>query len=336
MIGPVEAEYLPGEAVAADFTEAEERWPALRKFRAVLGGTPLREVAAAPGGARVLAKCEWENPTGSIKDRVAYALVCDAVRKHGDRPLEEIRILEYSGGSLAAALAELGALLGISVRVVLSSASAPSLLRLLDSRGARVDLVDKELGFLEVMRTALRIAETEPDWTLLYQHRNYANVSFHEGSTGAEIVSQLGVARPDVWIASIGTGGTLVGVLRALRGVHPQVRAIAVTPAELPYGSKEPPNGKPKYAGSGGLGNGIRQPFVRSYDEELEHRSVSYPNALAGMGDFFDLTGVRIGSSAAANWLVAREIAAGLPPEATVVTVFPDAGTPEEWERLAR
>ena len=123
-------------------------------------------------------------------------------------------------------------------------------------------------------------------------------------------------------------------MLRALRARHPGVRAVGACPSELPYGSKEPPNGLPKYGGSGGLGDGVKQPFVALHDEDVEHRTVSYPRSLEAMADYRTRTGTKIGSSAAANWLVSWDIAAALPPSATVVTVFPDAGTPEEWERI--
>ncbi|MFH8787507.1 PLP-dependent cysteine synthase family protein [Streptomyces roseoverticillatus] len=337
---PLEAPYPPGSLdparAAVDTAAVAERHPAYAKFGQELGNTSLIEVPGVPGGATVLAKCEWENPAGSIKDRVAHALLGSALQQHGDRPPGELRVLEYSGGSLANALSRLCADLGVPARFVLSSASPRSLLGALAERGARVDLVDKERGFLEVVREALRIAAAEPGWTLLYQHRNPANVLLQERTTGAELIAQLGGRVPDAWVASIGTGGTLIGVLRALRARFPAVRAVGVTPAELPYGSEEPPNGQRKYAGSGGMGHGIRQPFVTLYDDETEQRTVSYPRAFAAMGEFHDLTGLRIGSSAAANWLAAKEVAAALPPSATVVTVFPDAGTPEEWEQLGR
>ncbi|OIJ92362.1 hypothetical protein BIV23_39030 [Streptomyces monashensis] len=312
----------------------EDRHPAFRRFGAALGDTRLIPLPGPDGGARLLGKCEWENPAGSIKDRVAYALMGDALQRHGDRPLAELRVIEYSGGNLARALSLLCADLGVTARFVLSSASPRSLLDVLAERGARVDLVDKERGFLEVVGTALRTAAEDDGWTLLYQHRNPANVLLHEATTGQEIIGQLGGTEPAAWVASIGTGGTLVGVLRALRTAFPDVRAVGVTPAELPYGSTEPPNGRPKYAGSGGMGHGIRQPFVTLHDPEVEHHTVSYPQALDGMAEFRRLTGIRIGSSAAANWLTACRIAAALPPSHTVVTVLPDAGTPEEWEHL--
>ncbi|MEW2545755.1 pyridoxal-phosphate dependent enzyme [Streptomyces sp. NPDC047002] len=336
-VEPIDTPWVPVDT-AVDYLGVERRHPAFRAFGARLGGTPLIEAPGPAGGAAVLAKCEWHNPEGSIKDRVAYALVGAALQAHGQRPVEELRVLEYSGGNLSRALSGLCRDLGIAARFVLSSASPRSLLDTLEERGARFDLVEADLGFIEVIRTALAVAEKEPDWTLLYQHRNSANPAFHARTTGAEILDALpavsGGRTPEAWVASIGTGGTLIGVLRALRGRFPGVRAVGVCPSELPYGSEEPPNGLPKYGGSGGFGHGLKQPFVAAYDAEIEHRNVSYPQCLDLMAEYRDLTGVRIGSSAAANWAVAREIAASLPPSSTVLTVFPDAGTPEEWERI--
>src|SRR5262249_36815986 len=155
-----------------------------------------------------------------------------------------------------------------------------------------VDLVPKELGFIHTIRTAQRIARDDPGWTLVFQHSNPANVAFHELTTGREIVTQLDGGRPDMWIASIGSGGTLIGVLRALRAEFPDVRAIGVTPQEAPYGYPGVPTGQPVYEGSGGHGYGIRQPIVKYHDDWIEdHRHVSCDRAIAAMGEFFDLTG---------------------------------------------
>ncbi len=323
------------DSLTFDEAALHARYPALASFARGLGGTPLVEVPGPPGGATILAKCEWQNPAGSIKDRVAYAMLCDVLARHDSAA--PLRLLEYSGGNLAAALSLLAHDLELPLRVVLSSASPASLLELLAQRGTAVTLVPKERGFLAVMEHALELAGAEPGWTLLFQHRNGINVAYHQQTTGAEIVQALGRRVPAAWVASIGTGGTLVGVMRALRPRAPGLRTVGVTPREMPYASDEPPNGRPKIAGSGGLGFGIRQPFVAAVDGQIaEHRTVPYDDALATMGQFFDRTGTRIGSSSAANWLVACDIAACLPATETVLTVFPCPGTPEEWKRLGR
>jgi cysteine synthase A len=318
-----------------DVAEIHERYPALARFREQLGGTPLLEVPSAPGGATILAKCEWDNPAGSIKDRAAYALVCEAIRRHGDRPAEDLRLLEYSGGNLGVALSHLCARMGVTLRVVVASFTSESVLDTLRSDGTIVDIAPKEEGFLGTIRGARRIADTEPGWQFLFQHINPANLAIHELTTGPEIVSQLGGRRPHTWIAAIGTGGTLIGVMKTLRQVAPDVQAVGVTPAESPYGHTDAPGSRKVLCGSGGLGFGLRQPFVEAYDDQVAcHYQVYYEEALEAAAEFYSLTGMRIGSSASANWLVARQIAAELPSDAVVTTVFADAGTPEQWAEI--
>ncbi|MDQ2955846.1 MAG: pyridoxal-phosphate dependent enzyme [Actinomycetota bacterium] len=323
--------------LALDFAEVHRRYPALAEFHASLGNTTLREVPSVAGGARILAKCEWENPVGSIKDRTAYALIADALRAHGDRPPAELKLVAYSGGDLSAAMSLIGMRVGITTRFVLASYAPRSLLDMLESRGSQVDLVAKERGFLHTIRTAQRIAADEPGWTIVFQHANPVNVAIHEQMTGGEILAQLGDRRPVLWLASIGSGGTLVGVLRALRGRYPEIQAVGVTPEESPYANPDAPSGRSTYEGSGGHGYGIRQPFVKAHERLIhQHRQVALQPALAAMGEFFDLTGIRIGSSAAANWLIAKEYAAQLPADSWIVTVFACAGTPEQWVELGR
>lgn len=296
--------------------------------------TPLVDLPS-PREVRVIGKAEWHNPTGSVKDRTAAGMIIHALDEHlraGNDPGQALTLLEYSGGSLADSLLPLCQAAGASLRLVLSDGTpAPTVARLRES--APVELVNRDHGFLAVIERALALAAEHPDWRLLYQHRNLANVAVHAGRTGAELSAQLNESgvRPAAWVASIGTGGTLAGVAVALRRRWPGLSAVGVTPAELPYGSDQPPNGLPKYAGSGGLGHGIRQPFVAALPPPLELRTVSYDAALRGMRELKDSSGVRVGSSAAANWLVSREIAATMPAGSTVVTVLPSAGTDAEW-----
>jgi cysteine synthase A len=309
------------------------RYPALRGFRAGLGDTPLIEVPGPPGGARILAKDESGNPFGSVKDRAAYALLCDAVLRHGDTP-RPLRLVDFSGGNMARALGGLGHLTGVPIRLAMPAGTPPSLLRRLEADGVRIDFVPTEQFLYGIMRRAAEIATAEPDWTMLRQHRNVGNVAVHEFGTGQELLMQLDGAVPAAWVAAIGTGGTIAGVARALRREFPTLTVVAVSPAELPYGTTEPPNARPKFAGSGGIGHGHRQPFVDVFVPDARQRTVTHARALAGMAEYRRLTGSTIGASSAANWLIAREIAADLPPNRVVVTLFADAGTAEDWARI--
>jgi cysteine synthase len=307
------------------------RYPALAEFRERLGNTPFEEVPGSTNGARILAKYEFHNPFGSVKDRAAYALLCGAVNAHGDRG-GPFKLVDFSGGNMAKALSGLGARTGIPVRLAIPDAMPPSLQTTLKEHGAELDLVPAGEFLYGIMQRAAAIAAEDPSWTLLHQHRNVANVAVHEFRTGGEILDQLGDRVVGAWVAAIGTGGTLAGVSRALRGRFPDLAVVGVSPEEMPYGTELPPNSRRKFPGSGGIGYGIRQPFVeRLMAQPPAERTVSYERSLEAMREFRDLTGISIGPSAAANWVVAQETAAELPPSQTVVTLFADAGTVEDW-----
>lgn len=308
-------------------------FPPLARFRERIGSR-LIEVPQHSGCGRVFAKCEFDNPTATVKDRVACAMLWRLLQT--EQTTRDLHVLEYSGGTLAVPLARLCQELGISSTLVLSAGSDPSLIDQLVACGAHVELVDKTRGFYAVMERAMELSRENPDWKFLYQHENPANTYMHETTTGQEILQQLPVKRVDAWVTSIGTGGSLIGVYRALSRVYPNLAMYATTPAEMPYGTAEPGNGKPKFAGSGGLGNGIRQPFVRPYDDLVRnHMTCSYRETLVLMRDFHRETGMWIGSSAAANLQAARTLSAELGPDSVVVTLFPSAGTPEEQARAA-
>lgn len=340
---PIDPSDLASDGALAGLAAATERvlvaYPRLHQAISI-EVTPLIELPGAPR-VTVLGKAEWHNPTGSIKDRTALALVVDALDKHlraGGDPGRPPTLLEYSGGSLADALVPLCQAVGAPLQAVLSDATPPATVARLRDQGVGLELVDRERGFLAIIERTLALAAERPQWRLLYQHRNLVNVAAHVNGTGRELAGQLAErnVRPGIWVASIGTGGTLTGVAYALRRHWPDLPVVGVTPAELPYGAALPPNGLPKYAGSGGLGHGIRQPFVAALAPPLAFRTVSYNAALRGMRELRDATGVRVGSSAAANWLVSRELASTLPAGSVVVTVLPSAGTDAEWDLVTR
>lgn len=304
------------------------------EFARKLGDTPIMEVPSLPGSGRILAKCEWHNPTGSVKDRTAYAMMIDLLRNIDKKDLKHLHILEYSGGNLSLPLAIICNLLQIKLTLVLSAASNKSLLTKLQSFGPEIKLVDKQKGFWGVMQTTFDLSNENPHYTFLYQHKNEANFLVHKNETGNEILAQV-TNNIDAWVASIGTGGTLMGVYETLSSKYPNIQLHAVTPAELPYGSEQPPNGLRKYAGSGGLGSGRKQYFVERKEERItRHWTYQFKDTILEMKRFYEETGVRIGTSAAANLLAARKIAADLGPNSTTVTIFPEAGAEEEWEEV--
>lgn len=299
---------------------------------ATVGQTPLLDVPSPRGGAQIKAKLEWHNPTGTVKDRVACGLVAHYLLA-ADAGAAPRKLVEYSGGSMARALAAVCHQAGIDLTIVtLPCSPGDEFYDFLDSHGATIRCITEQQVFLDLMTTSRSIAEAEPDRFWLFQHHNPMNAALHEVSTGSEIVRQLDGLTPAAWVASIGTGGTLIGTARALRRAFPDIRVVATTPSESPYGMLGAGYNVPVYSGSGGHGWGICQPLVRDDEDDLTHRYISKEISLSGMRHFRELTGMTIGSSAAANWVISFELAATLDESDTVVTIFPSAGTPADLD----
>lgn len=223
------------------------------EFSRKVGNTPLIKLECEETkDFSIYAKCEWHNPTGSIKDRAALGMI----KKYMEETNKKLHILEYSGGNLAKSIGQICYHLGIECTLVLSSGSGKSLLNELDNYGAKTVLVDKSKGFYSVIEKAIEISKQNPHYYFLFQHYNNANLLSHIEGTGREIISQMDGKSVNAWVASAGTGGTLMGVYQVVKEYTPSIELHLVMPAELPYGSEQPPNGLKKYAGSGGLGLG--------------------------------------------------------------------------------
>lgn len=300
-----------------------DRFPDLHSFYLNLGNTPLVRVPSPEGGAQIYAKLERTNPTGTIKDRTAFAMIADALAQVSRSDRDQLEILEYSGGSLAVSLADICARLKIHCRLVLSEATNSKIVEALKSYDVTIDWVDRDVGFLGVMMKAVEIARTTPA-RFLYQHENLANFQTHRNTTGLEITYQLAGRQVDAWVCAIGTGGTLSGVYSRLVEQNPKLKMYAVSPAEMPYGTNLPPNSLPKFAGSGGLGYGIRQSLVIPFEKKIEkHYRFSFEESSAASKTLHARLGFEVGTSAGANWLAAMNVASSLNKDQTVVTVFP-------------
>src|SRR5476651_1882432 len=163
--------------------KAFNMFPQLAEFYQRLGQTPLMPVPGPKDGARILAKCEFENPFGSVKDRAAFGLFCDAINQH-DFSQGQLKLLDASGGNMGRALAMLGKLCDIPVHLVVPDSSPDTLIKALYDAHADVTLVDRQHFLLGLIARAQDIAQRDPGWTLLSQHLNLANVAVHQYQTG--------------------------------------------------------------------------------------------------------------------------------------------------------
>ena len=193
-----------------------------------IGNTPMVELPrlAPRSGVRLYAKLEGANPTGSVKDRVARAMIESAVADGELAPGQTI--LEPSSGNTGISLAMLGARLGHPVRIVMPDNTTPEREQLLRLFGAEITFSPGAEGSNGAIRLAHEVAAAEPDLFMPYQYGNAANPRAHEQTTGPEILEQ--VPDVDVFVAGLGTGGTLTGVGRFLKSARPGVRIVAAEP----------------------------------------------------------------------------------------------------------
>ena len=192
-----------------------------------IGDTPLvelRHVSPRPE-VRIFAKLEGANPTGSVKDRIVREMVLTA-RREG-RLEAGARIVEASTGNTGIALAMIGRALGHHVRIVMPENVFPEIPRTLAAYGAEIEWVPSELGVKRAIEVVRATADNE-GWYMLDQFGDAANVRAHYEGTGSELLADL--PRIDMFVAGLGTGGTLMGVGRRLKEANPQARVIAVEP----------------------------------------------------------------------------------------------------------
>src|SRR3990172_3726678 len=192
-----------------------------------IGDTPLVELkhCSPKPGVRLFAKLEGANPTGSVKDRIVKEMVLDAesagLLKPGDT------IVEASTGNTGIALAMVGRSRGYTVRVVMPENVYPEIPRTLAAYGAIVEQIPAENGVRGAMEIAREMAKRE-GWLMMDQFCNPSNTKAHYETTGPEIIDDL--PEVDIFLAGLGTGGTLMGVGRRLKEANPETRVIAVEP----------------------------------------------------------------------------------------------------------
>ena len=194
-----------------------------------IGNTPLVSLPtlSPKPGVRIFAKLEGQNPTGSVKDRIAKSMI-DAAERDGLLTREKI-VLEPSSGNTGISLALVCKLKGYRVKVVMPANVSLERVQLLKAYGAQVELSDGQQGTNHSIRVAEEIVSAEPGkYFMPYQYGNPANPQVHYETTGLEIIEAL--PETDVFVAGLGTGGTLMGVSRRLKEHNPSARVVAVAP----------------------------------------------------------------------------------------------------------
>ncbi len=286
----------------------------------LIGNTPmvpLVRVVPQPA-ATVLAKAEFLNPGGSIKDRVAHYLIAQAEARHQLQP--DSTIMEVTSGATGIAFAMVGAAKGYRVRILMPRTASVERRRIIQSYGAELELLDDLLRINDARREVEDRASRDARIFLPRQFSNPLNVEAQRETSGREIIAQAG-ADVDAFVMGVGTGGTLMGVGEALRRVNRKVKIVAVEPAESPILSGGPPG----QHGIQGLAAGFIPEIVDlgRIDRIVQVRTtdaVEMAMRLAKEEALF------AGISAGANVVAAAQIAQELGPGKKVVTMLPDRG----------
>jgi cysteine synthase B len=278
----------------------------------LVGRTPLVQLPrlAPKPSVRLYAKLEGQNPSGSIKDRVALAMI-DAAEASGELEPGQ-RLLEPTSGNTGIALALVAKLRGYPLTCVMPANVTEERRRLLRLYGAEIVDSPGEEGSNGAVRLALELAARDTSFFMPFQYANAANPLAHYEGTGAEIVRDL--PRVDGLVAGLGTGGTLMGTGRRVREANPNVVVAAAEP--LP--------GDP-VMGLRSLDDGYVPPIldVSQLDRKL---LVSNAESVAAVRALLDREGLFAGVSSGAVVHVARRVAEELPEGSTVVAVLPDGG----------
>ena len=289
----------------------------------LIGRTPLLELTRLEREegvkARILAKLEYFNPAGSAKDRVAKAMLDDAEARGLLKP--GCVIIEPTSGNTGIGLASVAAARGYRVIIVMPETMSVERRQLMRAYGAELVLTQGDKGMAGSIAKAEELAREIPGGFIPGQFVNPANPAVHRASTGPEIWEDAG-GQVDIFVAGVGTGGTITGVGEYLKGQNSKVKVVAVEPASSPVLSKGS-SGSHKIQG---IGAGFVPQVLNTaiYDEII---TVEDEDAFALGRRMGRLEGVLVGiSSGAALWAAVRLAKRAENEGKTIVAFLPDAG----------
>ena len=290
----------------------------------LVGGTPILKASryaakANATEATILTKLEYLNPAGSVKDRIALAMVEDAEKKGILKP--GATIIEPTSGNTGIGLAAVAAAKGYQAIFTLPETMSVERRNLLKAYGAKLELTEGAKGMKGAIAKAEELKESIPGSVILGQFVNPANPAVHKATTGPEIWNQT-EGKVDIFVAGVGTGGTITGVGEYLKEQNPDIKVVAVEPAGSPVLS----TGTPGPHKIQGIGAGFVPDVLNTkiYDEVI---TIENEEAFAEGKAFAVSEGILVGISSGAA-LKAATILANRPENKgkTIVALLPDSG----------
>ena len=289
----------------------------------LIGNTPLLELTHIEKQfdlkAKLLAKLEYSNPAGSIKDRVAKAMIEDA-EKNGKLTKDSV-IIEPTSGNTGIGLALVATAKGYRTIIVMPDTMSEERRKLITAYGAELVLTDGKLGMAGAIAKAEELAKELPGGFVAGQFVNPVNPKAHFESTGPEIYADTD-GEVDILVATVGTGGTITGTGEYLKSVKPSIKVVAVEPASSPVLS----GGKAGPHAIQGIGAGFIPDILNTsvYDEVIQ---ISNEDSYTGGRMIGKKEGILVGISSGAALMAAIEIAKREENEGkTIVVIFPDSG----------
>lgn len=290
----------------------------------IIGNTPMMRLrgyakSANISGAEILAKLEYLNPAGSVKDRVALAMIEDAESKGLLKP--GATIIEPTSGNTGIGIASVAAIKGYKAILTLPETMSQERRTLLKAYGAEIVLTDAQKGMKGAIEKAEQLHKSIEGSVILRQFANPANPAAHKATTGPEIWQQAD-GKVDIFVAGVGSGGTITGVGQYLKSRKPEVKIVAVEPAGSPVLS----GGKPGPHDLQGIGGGFVPDTLDTgiYDEVI---TINDSDAYAEGKRFAAAEGIIVGITSGAALKAAQIIAQR--PECkgkVIVVLLPDSG----------
>lgn len=289
----------------------------------LIGHTPLLQInklsAKAGAKARILAKLEYFNPAGSIKDRAAYSMIIEAEKAGTLKP--GATIIEPTSGNTGVGLAMVAAVRGYKLILTMPETMSLERRRLLQARGAELVLTPGSTGMAGAVAKAEELRDQIPGSVILQQFDNPANPLAHEKTTALEILEDTD-NQVDFLVAGVGTGGTISGTAKALKAKLPHLKAIAVEPASSPLlsGGQAGPH---KIQGIGA--NFIPGNFNKEVVDEII--TITNDDAMETARALSAQEGLLVGISSGAAMAAALQVAQRSEnADKTIVVILPDTG----------
>lgn len=269
----------------------------------IIGHTPLLQINNIKTDANIFVKCEFMNPVHSIKDRISFAMINDALQS--GKITKETTIIEPTSGNTGVGLASVCAALGIKLIIAMPESMSIERRKVMQIFGAKLELTPKEKGMKGAVERANELQKEIPNSLILNQFSNPSNPAIHKSTTAREILDALGKTKIDIFAAGVGTGGSLSGIGEVLKAQNnPNIEIYAIEPKDSPVLSEGRAGAhKIQGIGAGFVPDNLNQ---KLYKEVI---CVDSDDAIECARELAQKEGLLVGISSGANFFVAKELA---------------------------